>query len=97
MSLIRIATTEAPKIYFDTKGSTTTKFKMEVDKKGLLNVIETVDPKRTTITEVKIYYNDISQLTIAGANVTMEQPFEGGLLIISLSILHMPTMPVLSC
>ena len=77
VTLIRIAATEAPKIYFDTKGSTTTKFKMEVDKKGLLNVIETVDTKRTTITEVKIYYNDISQLTIAGANVTMEQSLEG--------------------
>ena len=77
VTLIRIAETEAPKIYFDTKGSTTTKFKMEVDKKGVLNVIETVDAKRTTVTEVKIYYSNISQLTISGANLTMEQPCEG--------------------
>lgn len=77
VSLIRIAENEAPKIYFDTKGSTTTKFKAEVDKKGVLNVIETVDSKRTSITEVKIYYNNISSISISGANVAMEQPFEG--------------------
>ena len=75
VTLIRISEQEGTKIYFDTKGSTTTKFKTEIDKKGVLNVIETVDSKRTTVTEVKIYHHDLSSLSIAGANVTMEQPF----------------------
>ncbi len=85
VSLIRISEGDGPKIYFDTKGSTTTKFKAEIDKKGVLNVIETVDAKRTTITEVRIYYQDISSLTIAGANVTMEQLFERRMFDVSVS------------
>ena len=85
VSLIRIAPNEAPKIYFDTKGSTTTKFKAEVDKKGVLNVIETIDAKRTTVTEVKIYYPDASSISIAGANVTMEQPYDGKMFDITVS------------
>ena len=85
VSLIRIAESEGPKIYFDTKGSTTTKFKVEVDKKGVLNLAETVDSKRTTITEVKIYYRDISSLTVSGASVNMEQAFEGKMLDVAVS------------
>lgn len=85
VSLIRIPEDEGPKIYFDTKGSTTTKFKVEVDKKGVLNVIETVDAKRTSITEVRIYYRNITSLTIAGADVTMEQQFESKMFDLSVS------------
>ena len=85
VTLIRIPQTEGPKIYFDTKGSLTTKFKYEVDKKRQLNVIETVDSKRTTVTEVKIYYNDISSLTVSGANVTVEQMMDVDMLDLSVS------------
>ena len=76
VTLIRVAEGESAKIYFDTKGVVTSKFKIEIDRKGVLNVTESVDSKRTTVTEVKIYYHDISSLAIAGANVTMEQSFE---------------------
>lgn len=85
VTLIRIDESEAPKIYYDTKGSTTTKFKAEVDKKGVLNVIETVDAKRTSITEVKIYYPKISSLAVAGADVTMEQSYDEQMFDISVS------------
>lgn len=85
VSLIRIPETEGPKIIFDTKGSTTTKFKAEVDKKGVLNVNETVDAKRTSITEVKIYYQKLSKLTVAGSDVVLEQPFEDKMFDISVS------------
>lgn len=85
VTLIRIPENEGPKIYFDTKGSVTTKFKYEVDKKGLLSVVETVDAKRTTVTEVKIYYRNLSSLTVAGANVTMEQMLDVDMLDLSVS------------
>ena len=85
VTFIRIAGNEAPKIYYDTKGSTTTKFKAEVDKKGVLNVIETVDAKRTTITEVKIYYTDVESISVSGADATMEQPYDGKMFDIAVS------------
>ena len=85
VSLIEIPNTEGPRIIFDTKGSTTTKFKAEVDKKGVLNITETVDPKRMSITEVKVYYQKLSSLVIAGADVKMEQPFEDKMFDISVS------------
>lgn len=80
VTLIRISENEGPKIIFDTKGSTTTKFKAEVDKNRVLEVVETIDAKRTTITEVKIYHQDISSLSVTGADVTVEQPFEDKML-----------------
>ncbi|MBQ2395250.1 MAG: DUF2807 domain-containing protein [Alistipes sp.] len=73
--LVRIPENEGPKIVYDTKGSTTTKFKAEVDKKGTLNVIESVDAKRTSVTEVTIYYSNIESLRVATAKVTMEHPY----------------------
>lgn len=85
VSLIRIPDTEGPKIVFDTKGSTTTKFKAEVDKKGVLNVTESVDTKRTSKTEVKIYYQKLSKLTAAGSDVVLEQPFEDKMFDLSVS------------
>ncbi len=73
VTLIHAAENEGPKIVFDTKGSTTTKFKSEVDKKGVLNVVETLDAKRTSVTEVTIYYCDMTSLSVDAADVTMEQ------------------------
>jgi hypothetical protein len=85
VTLIRMADGDEPRIYFDTKGSTTTKFKAEIDKKGVLNIIETVDDKRTTTTEVKVYFKDISSLSVAGANVAIEGTFERQMFDVSVS------------
>ena len=79
VSLVKVPDNEGPKILFDTKGSTTTKFKAEVDKKGVLNVIETVDTKRTSVTEVTICYSNIESLRVATAKVTMEHPYNANM------------------
>lgn len=74
--LVKISDDEGPKIVYDTKGSTTTRFKVEVDKKGSLNVEESIDPKRATITEVTIYSPAIKSLAVVAADVTLENPLE---------------------
>lgn len=74
--LVKISGEDGPKIVYDTKGSTTTRFKVEVDKKGTLNVEESIDPKRATITEVTIYYPEIKGLVADAADVSFDNPFE---------------------
>ena len=63
---------EGPRITYDTKGELSAKFKAAVDRSGILKVEEPTDPKRTTVTEVTIWCNDISSLSVSGADLTVE-------------------------
>lgn len=71
-----VATSEECRITYDTKGNITSKFKFEVDKKGTLVVSEKSDPKRTSVTDVTIYYNTLREVKIAHAKTEFENRIE---------------------
>lgn len=68
----RVDKADVVRITYDTKGSLTSKFKFEIDKKGVLVVSEKNDPKQTTITDVTIYYNHLLDVKIAHAKAVFE-------------------------
>ncbi len=72
----KVATDEECRITYDTKGNITSKFKFEVDAKGVLVVSEKSDPKRTTVTDVTIYYNTLREVKIAHAKAEFENCIE---------------------
>ena len=52
-------------------------FKFEVDKNGVLVVSEKSDPKRTSVTDITIYYHSLREVKIAHAKAEFEQSIEG--------------------
>ena len=72
----KVATAEEVRITYDTKGCITSKFKAEIDKTGTLVVEEKYDPKRTTVTDVTIYYTSLREVKLAHAKVEFENTIE---------------------
>jgi len=70
---------DAVRIIYDTKGSLTSKFKFEIDRKGVLVVSEKNDPKQTTITDVTIFYNHLLDVKIAHAKAVFEDTIDSRL------------------
>lgn len=66
---IRVPDTEAPRIIYNTKGSTTTRFRAEVIDK-VLYVSERYDSRRTERTSVTVCYNDLERISVADAEAT---------------------------
>ena len=83
--LKRVATAEECRITYDTKGNITSKFKFEVDKKGALVVTEKYDPKRTSVTDITIYYNSLREVKIAHAKAIFENVIETDLFDLNVS------------
>lgn len=73
----KVPTVEDSRIIYDTKGNITSKFKFEVDKNGVLVVSEKSDPKRTSVTDITIYYHSLREVKIAHAKAEFEQSIEG--------------------
>lgn len=73
------------RITYDTKGNITSKFKFDIDKKGLLVVSEKSDPKRTSVTDVTIYYYSLREVRIAHAKAEFEGKIEGTLFDLNIS------------
>ena len=73
----KVPTVEESRIIYDTKGNITSKFKFEVDKNGVLVVSEKSDPKRTSVTDITIYYHSLREVKIAHAKAEFEQNIEG--------------------
>ena len=73
----KVPTVEESRIIYDTKGNITSKFKFEVDKNGVLVVSEKSDPKRTSVTDITIYYHSLREVKIAHAKAEFEQSIEG--------------------
>ena len=80
-----VATANETRIVYDTKGNVTSKFKFEIDKSGTLVVSEKVDPKRTTVTEVTIYYHSLREVKISHAKSVFESVIESDLFDLSVS------------
>lgn len=72
----RVDKADDVRIIYDTKGNITSKFKFEVDKKGVLVISEKSDPKRTTVTDVTVYYHTLRDVKIAHAIVEFEDRIE---------------------
>lgn len=85
LKLIKIGENEAPYIIYDTKGSYTSKFTAEADKSGTLKIRERSEAKRETITEVEVYFNNLSDIIISKADVSVEGVLDSPLLDIRVS------------
>lgn len=73
LKLIKIKEHEAPYIVYDTKGVSISKFSFEVDDKNrLLKIRERHDPQRKTITEVEVYFINLTDISLSKADVTIE-------------------------
>lgn len=81
----RVATADEMRITYDTKGCITSKFKAEIDKTGTLVVEEKSDPKRTTVTDVIIYYTTLREVKIAHAKVDFENTIDSQIFDITVS------------
>jgi hypothetical protein len=73
LTLIKIDKSEAHYIVYDTKGCYTSKFEFQVDKRdgGILKITERSDSKRTTVTEVEVYFNELYDISISKADATV--------------------------
>ncbi|MBQ8493698.1 MAG: DUF2807 domain-containing protein [Alistipes sp.] len=81
LELVKIDVSEAPYVIYDTKGVETSKFSVEVDSKSkTLKISERSDPKRESVTEVKVYFSELTDISISKANVTVEGVIESQLL-----------------
>lgn len=73
LKLVKIDASETPYIIYDTKGDYTSKFSFEVEERdgGVLQIDERTDPKRESITEVEVYFNELTDISISKADVTV--------------------------
>lgn len=85
LTLIPISDNDAPYIIYDTKGNETSKFSAEVDKGHVLKIRERNDPKRTTTTEVSVYFNSLTDIKISRADTYVEDVIEGKIIDIVIS------------
>lgn len=76
VSFHRVTTPDEVRIVYDTKGSIISKFKAEINRNGVLCVEERNDPKRTSITEVKIFYTKLRNVKIAHAKCSFAETIE---------------------
>lgn len=81
----RVERADGVRIVYDTKGNVTSKFKFEIDRKGILVISEKSDPKRTTVTDVIVYYNHLLDVKIAHAKAIFEDCVESRLFDITVS------------
>ncbi len=80
-----VSTQEECRITYDTKGNITSKFKFEVNKKGELVVSEKSDPKRTSVTDITIYYNTLREAKIAHAKAEFKNRIESNMFDLTVS------------
>lgn len=85
LTLKKVNEGEEVRIVYDTKGDVTSKFRYDVDRKGLLTVSEKVDPKRLTVTDVIIYYKSLSDVKISHAKVVFEDAIDVNIFDLSVS------------
>lgn len=78
IELVQVPESEAPKIVYDTKGSSTTKFSFDI-KDNVLRIYERVDTRRPERTAVKLYYNRLESLSVSEATATFRETVRGQL------------------
>ena len=81
----RVPESEAPRIVYDTKGLTDTKFKAFVDKKGVLTITEKILRDERSKTTVEVFYHSLQLLEAEDAYVSFSQPVEETMLKIDIA------------
>lgn len=71
---VRVSEAEAPRIVYDTKGVTDSRFRAGVDKKGVLAIAEKVSLDKRSATEATVYFHTLSKITVADADATFAEP-----------------------
>jgi hypothetical protein len=66
----KVNSEEDVRVVYDTKGCITSKFKAEINRYGTLCIEEKFDPKRTSVTEVKVFYTKLNNVKISHAKCT---------------------------
>lgn len=86
LTLNKLSDGESPYIIYDTKGCYTSKFTFDVDSKsGMLRISERSDSKRESVTEVSVFFAELTDMHIAKANVTINGVLDSQLLDIYVS------------
>lgn len=77
----QVATDEELKIVYDTKGNITSRFRVGVDKNGVLQIVERADSKLTVLpTEVTVWYKKLDNISITHASANFEDIIRSKLL-----------------
>lgn len=71
---VRVTEAEAPRIAYDTKGVTDSRFRAAVDKNGVLTIAEKVSLDRRSATEVTVYFHTLSKVSISDAEAVFAEP-----------------------
>lgn len=71
---VRVTEAEAPRIAYDTKGVTDSRFRAAVDKNGVLTIAEKVSLDKRSATEVTVYYHTLSKVSIGDADAVFAGP-----------------------
>ncbi len=69
VTLKQIDDNSAPCVIYNDHGCEPSAFTAAVDKKGVLKIREKSDGKRTSVTEVEVFYHDLEDIRIARADV----------------------------
>ena len=70
--LIKLEAGEKPYIEYNTHGNYTSKFTAEVVTNGVLRISERSETKRESITEARIYFHTLNEISISKADVVIE-------------------------
>ena len=76
---VQVPDSVAPRIVYDLKGATDTRFRAEV-RDQVLRISERIDARRADRTAVRVYYNALERISIAAAAATFEGGFHAPLL-----------------
>ena len=85
LRLIQIPADQAPYIVYDTKGNEASKFTAEVEKGRVLKIRERYDPKRVSVTEVEVYFTNLTDITIFRAKTVIEGTLDNAMIDIVVS------------
>ena len=90
---VRVPETEAPRIIYDTKGSTSSRFRAEVRDK-VLRITERYDSRRVDHTTVTVYYNSLERIAVADAVATFDSTLVSTVLDLTIGGMAQVTVPL---
>lgn len=85
IKFVQVAETDAPRIVYDTKGETDTKFKAAVDRNGVLTISEKILRNSRSRTVVEVYYHSLKSVNISDAYASFDGTVRGRMMNIEVS------------
>lgn len=83
--MVAVADGARCRVVYDTHNSPTSKFKASVNKSGVLQISESTDPKRDSITTATVFYNSLTALKVSHADVHFDSVLKTRLFDLSVS------------